>query len=86
MRGILFSAIALIGLSAPAMATETVTYTYDELGRLVRTQQSGTVNNGVDTQIDYDAAGNRTDYDVTGSSGTGSDTGATGEVGSGPGS
>lgn len=71
--------------AAPALASETVTYTYDELGRLVRTSQTGSVNNGVVTDIDYDAAGNRTDYDVTGSNGSGTDDGVTGTPGSGGG-
>lgn len=68
-----------------ALASETVIYTYDELGRLVRTSQTGTVNNGVVTDIDYDPAGNRTDYDVAGSNGSGTDGGATGTPGSGGG-
>jgi len=73
-------------LATSALASETVIYTYDELGRLVRTSQTGTVNNGVVTDIDYDPAGNRTDYDVTGSNGSGSDGGVTGGGGSGSGS
>lgn len=69
--------LALFAFS-PAIAGETVLYSYDALGRLVRTQQTGTVNNGVNTDIDYDAAGNRTGYDVTGSNGSGTDGGVTG--------
>lgn len=72
--------------ATPVLAGETVLYTYDELGRLVRTQQTGTINNGVNTDIDYDDAGNRTGYEVTGSNGAGSDGGATGNVGGGSGS
>lgn len=71
--------------AAPVLASETVIYTYDELGRLVRTSQTGTVNNGIVTDIDYDAAGNRTDYDVSGSNGSGTDGGVTGTPGSGGG-
>lgn len=71
--------------TGPALASETVVYTYDELGRLVRTSQTGSVNNGVVTDIDYDAAGNRTDYDVAGSNGSGTDGGVTGSPGSGGG-
>lgn len=52
--------------AVPASASETVTYTYDALGRLVAVQTSGTVNNGQDVTISYDAAGNRTNYTVTG--------------------
>ncbi|SIO21179.1 Calx-beta domain-containing protein [Parasphingorhabdus marina DSM 22363] len=73
-------------VAMPVLAGETVLYTYDELGRLVRTQQTGSINNGVTTDIDYDDAGNRTGYEVTGSSGAGSDGGATGNVGGGSGS
>lgn len=77
---------APIALGAPAaFAGETVLYTYDELGRLIRVTHAGTVNNGVTTDIDYDAAGNRTDYDVTGSNGSGSGGGVTGIEGSGAG-
>ncbi len=78
---------AAIGLLAPAapQAGETVTYTYDELGRLVKTVQSGTVNDGVETDIAYDEAGNRTGYDVSGSSGA-ADPGGTGATGGGNGS
>lgn len=83
----LASLAVLLSLAAqtPANASETVTYTYDELGRMVRTSQTGSVNNGVVTDIDYDPAGNRTDYDVTGSNGSGTDSGATGTPGSGGG-
>ena len=37
---------ALLSSSA-AIAQETVTYTYDARGRLVKVQRSGSVNNGV---------------------------------------
>lgn len=53
--------------STPLSAGETVSYTYDALGRLVVVQHAGTVNDGVTTDIVYDAAGNRTSYEVTGS-------------------
>ncbi len=81
----LAASLVLGAAISPASASETVTYTYDELGRLIRTSQTGTVNNGVVTDIDYDAAGNRTDYDVTGSNGSGTDDGVTGSPGSGGG-
>lgn len=81
-----FAACFALFAFTPVMAGETVLYSYDALGRLVRTQQTGTVNNGVNTDIDYDAAGNRTDYDVTGSNGSGTDGGVTGTPGSGGGS
>ena len=58
---------SMIGASAPVSAAETVTYSYDALGRLVTVTSAGTVNNGVVTTSAYDAAGNRTNYAVTGS-------------------
>lgn len=48
-------------------ASETVTYTYDALGRLVATSHSGGVNNGLQTGVSYDPAGNRSNYTVSGS-------------------
>ncbi len=77
--------LAALLTATPAFASETVIYKYDELGRLIRTSQTGSVNNGVVTDIDYDAAGNRTDYDVAGSNGSGTDGGVTGVPGSGGG-
>lgn len=50
------------GFSSLSRATETVTYAYDALGRLVRVQSSGSVNNSVARSLCYDAAGNRTRY------------------------
>jgi hypothetical protein len=58
-------------LAGPACAAETVTYTYDALGRLTATTSSGIVNNGLSTSIAYDPAGNRTSYGVTGAGGGG---------------
>lgn len=47
-------------LFQPLSAGETITYTYDALGRLVVAQRSGTVNNGQIQSLCYDPAGNRT--------------------------
>jgi len=79
------SVTALILVPPAVIAGETVIYKYDELGRLVKTTQTGTINNGVETDIAYDPAGNRTHYDVTGSNGAG-DPGGTGATGGGNGS
>jgi hypothetical protein len=70
-----FGARLLLATSAFAFATnvlasETVTYSYDALGRLVATTSSGTVNNGLATTIAYDPAGNRSTYSVTGAAGS----------------
>jgi len=64
MKVILLSSIAL---ASPAFSSSTTTYTYDALGRLTATANSGTVNNGVAMATTYDAADNRVTYAVTGS-------------------
>lgn len=61
--------LACAGLAVAATAaaaTETITYRYDALGRLVATASSGCANNGLTTAIAYDPAGNRQSYAVTG--------------------
>ncbi|WP_423604506.1 hypothetical protein [Sphingomonas sp. MS122] len=57
---------ALTGLAATALASETVTYSYDARGRLVAVKHSGTVNNNVQANYTYDKADNRTNKTVTG--------------------
>ena len=52
---------------APASAAETITYTYDAKGRLVKVERSGTVNNGVKAEYSHDKADNRVNVTVTGS-------------------
>lgn len=54
------------GLAQPAHAAETVTYSYDALGRLVKTVRSGGPASGVDASTQYDPAGNRTNVTVGG--------------------
>ncbi len=57
-----------IGLHAfEASASETITYTYDALGRLVAADTTGSVNNGRQMDLVYDAADNRMSYEVSGS-------------------
>jgi hypothetical protein len=58
--------------SSIAFASETVTYTYDALGRLVATTNTGSTNNGLTTSVAYDLAGNRNSYNVSGAGGSGS--------------
>jgi YD repeat-containing protein len=53
------AAIGLIG-SSTASATETITYTYDARGRVVKVVKTGTVNNNTQTCYKVDKAGNRT--------------------------
>ena len=54
-------------LGVEVNAEEVKTYKYDALGRLVETSTQGTVNNGLNTTIQFDKAGNRINYKVTGS-------------------
>jgi hypothetical protein len=60
------------GIPVAALASETITYTYDALGRLIKVASSGTstnsVKNGQTQTICYDKAGNRFKFrsDATG--------------------
>ncbi|MFC0590404.1 hypothetical protein ACFFF7_13390 [Novosphingobium aquiterrae] len=54
-------------LASPAHATETIKYTYDAKGRMVKVERTGTVNNGVTTNYSHDKADNRTNVKTTGS-------------------
>jgi YD repeat-containing protein len=51
--------------AAAAVASETITYSYDARGRLVQVKHSGTVNNNVSANYQYDKADNRTNVNVT---------------------
>ena len=64
-----FEIVAAAGiglLAAAAHAAETLTYSYDARGRLVRVQHNGSVNANVVTNYVYDKADNRTLKNVTG--------------------
>ncbi len=50
-----------------AHAGETVTYSYDAKGRLVKVVHTGTVNNNVQTTYTHDKADNRKNTTTTGS-------------------
>lgn len=71
-----FRLAALLTMSAVlagrALATETQTYIYDELGRLIAVTHSGTINNGLKASYCHDPASNRTKYksDAAGASAT----------------
>ena len=56
----------ILGLGAAAIGSETITYSYDNLGRLVRVVHKGSFNNGVQTNYSYDKADNRTNKTTTG--------------------
>jgi YD repeat-containing protein len=58
---------ALLFTSTAAIAAETITYTYDAKGRLVKVERSGTTNNGVQTTYTHDKADNRKNTTTTGS-------------------
>ena len=60
--------IAALTIAAPAFAQETITYTYDALGRLVQVSHSGNVNAGQVTTYTLDSADNRTNVTTTGAS------------------
>lgn len=66
MRAIL-AFITLLFLGAVAFAAETITYTYDARGRLVKVERTGTINNNVTTNYVIDKAENRTNKTTTGS-------------------
>jgi hypothetical protein len=69
MRSLLlpWTCVALMAASSVA-ASETVTYTYDAKGRLIKVERSGTVNNGVKAEYTHDKADNRRNLKVSGSS------------------
>ena len=47
-------------------ASESVTYTYDAKGRLVKVVHTGTVNNSAQTTYTHDKSDNRTQVKTTG--------------------
>jgi YD repeat-containing protein len=55
---------AAILVTTAAVASETITYTYDARGRLVKVERSGTVNNGVKAEYTYDKGDNRTNVNT----------------------
>lgn len=60
----LLFALSAIGVAAAAYAAETITYTYDARGRLVRVFHNGSVNNNVSANYSYDKADSRTAVNV----------------------
>ena len=62
------TAIAVIAVAIlagrSANASETINYTYDARGRLVRVERRGTVNDNVRADYHYDKGDNRTDVNV----------------------
>jgi YD repeat-containing protein len=70
-RSLLLSGAAITAITSFASATESVTYSYDELGRLVETRVSGGPRGGVTNATSFDPAGNRVTYAVSGVGGVG---------------
>lgn len=62
--GVLAGAV-LATLPAAAQSAETITYTYDAKGRLVKVVHSGTVNNNTTVEYTHDKADNRTRVKTT---------------------
>jgi hypothetical protein len=63
----LISFAIVAAIPSLAFAGETINYSYDAKGRLVKVERSGTVNNGVTSNYSHDKADNRTNVTVTGS-------------------
>lgn len=61
------AASAAVVAASVAMAAETIVYSYDAKGRLVKVERSGTVNNNVTTNYSHDKADNRANVTVSGS-------------------
>jgi hypothetical protein len=57
-----YAVLAGVCLSASAYAAETTTFSYDALGRLIATSNSGGPRNGKQTSTEFDEAGNRKRY------------------------
>jgi YD repeat-containing protein len=58
----LLSGAVILVTSTGSIASETVTYSYDAQGRLIKTETAGTINNGNSTGTAYDTAHNRYHY------------------------
>ena len=64
-KRLLLAAAAAAALPALAIAAETITYSYDARGRLVKVERSGDVNAGVKAEYRHDKADNRLEVNVT---------------------
>jgi hypothetical protein len=64
---VLLAGAAVAAVPALAMAAETIAYSYDARGRLIRVERSGATANTVFTNYSYDKADNRTVKTTSGS-------------------
>ena len=62
---------AALGVPAAAAASETTTYDYDALGRLIGVSTAGGSNDGMTAGTTCDAAGNRSGYSASGAGASG---------------
>jgi hypothetical protein len=62
-----WAGLSVTGWSTAGHATETITYSYDAKGRLIKVVRTGTVNNNVQVVYTHDKANNRKTVVVTGS-------------------
>lgn len=56
----------LLIMSSATFAAETITYSYDARGRLLKVAHAGTVNNGLIADYSFDKADNRLNLTVSG--------------------
>ena len=68
LRAAALAGAALLTLAPAAAAQETINYTYDARGRLVKVARSGTVNNNISACYAYDKGDNRANVNVATSS------------------
>ena len=62
--GLTVACLAIVLTCPAAYANETITYTYDARGRLIKVVHTGTVNNNTQACYKYDKADNRTNVKV----------------------
>lgn len=58
-KSVFLSAVAMSAVAVAASASETVKYTYDARGRLVKVERTGDVNDGAKVEYTLDKADNR---------------------------
>ena len=72
LKGLSVFIVSGLTVASTAHAGETVTYSYDAKGRLVKLVHAGTVNGNVQTTYTHDTADNRKNTSTTGSPNTSS--------------